>query len=84
MELVIRVFKEVAGIHQYSQPGRIETLDDAQQTFRRARKPPVVFQGQRYPALGGFWQAFRYAFDTPLKAVLFRVAGQNGFLAASP
>src|SRR5262249_41081453 len=31
LQLVVRVFEEVAGVHQHAQPGRVDGLDDAQQ-----------------------------------------------------
>src|SRR5438128_10054281 len=60
----------------------MDRVDNAQQSFRRARQAPVVFQREEDAAFLGPGQASLYGVDAPLEPVVFPVTGKNWFHAA--
>ena len=82
VELVVRVFEEVAGIEQDLHPRRIDGLDNPQKALRCSRQAPVVFQTEDYAGLLGRGQAFFDTVDYPFEAGFIGVPGQRRFDAA--
>src|SRR5207302_2735770 len=81
-EFVVRILQKIPGVHQHTEPGRVDGIDNAQQAFRRASQAPMIFQREDHAAFLRFGQATVNAVDTPLESFLLSVAGDDRLEAA--
>src|ERR1043165_6762566 len=81
LQLVIRIFHEVAGVHERAEPRRRHGINNSQLTFRSAAEAPMIFQSEDDTALLSFGDAFLNALDAPFEAIIFSMAWKDWFNA---